>query len=110
MVDHFTVIHFALNLNVKGRCMLSTQTNGELRLGKFFHRFPLVIPKLVLLGAFGLLSVVVPVHSWAGGLYITEFGTLSTGVASAGAVAVAHDASTAWHNPVWSVNQALSHY
>jgi long-chain fatty acid transport protein len=36
---------------------------------------------------------------WAGGLYITEFGTPSTGVANAGAVAVGKDASTAWHNP-----------
>ena len=36
---------------------------------------------------------------WAGGLYITEWGTPSTGVANAGAVAVGQDASTAWHNP-----------
>jgi len=52
-----------------------------------------------MLGACGLLSVVVPAHSWAGGLYITEFGTPSNGVANAGAVALANDASTAWHNP-----------
>ena len=37
--------------------------------------------------------------AWAGGLYISEFGTPSMGVASAGAQAVAVDASTAWHNP-----------
>ena len=35
----------------------------------------------------------------AGGLYITEWGTPSTGVANAGAVAVGQDASTAWKNP-----------
>ena len=35
----------------------------------------------------------------AGGLYISEFGTPSMGVASAGAQAVASDASTAFHNP-----------
>ncbi len=37
--------------------------------------------------------------AWAGGLYISEFGTPSMGVASAGAQAVAVDASTAFHNP-----------
>ena len=79
--------------------MQSRKTHGALRLTTFFHRFQLVAQRLVLLGACGLLSVLVPVHSWAGGLYITEFGTPSTGVANAGAVAVAHDASTAWHNP-----------
>ncbi|UCG06937.1 MAG: outer membrane protein transport protein [Desulfobacterales bacterium] len=35
----------------------------------------------------------------AGGLYISEFGTPSMGVASAGAQAVASDASTSFHNP-----------
>mgnify|MGYP000518942923 CR=1 FL=1 len=35
----------------------------------------------------------------AGGLYISEFGTPSMGVASAGAQAVAGDASTSFHNP-----------
>ncbi len=37
--------------------------------------------------------------AWAGGLYISEFGTPSMGVASAGAQAVASDASTSFHNP-----------
>jgi long-chain fatty acid transport protein len=37
--------------------------------------------------------------AFAGGLYISEFGTPSMGVASAGSQAVASDASTAWHNP-----------
>jgi long-chain fatty acid transport protein len=35
----------------------------------------------------------------AGGLYVHEFGTPSMGTASAGAQAVATDASTAGHNP-----------
>ena len=35
----------------------------------------------------------------AGGLYISEFGTPSMGVAEAGAQAVASDASTSFHNP-----------
>jgi long-chain fatty acid transport protein len=46
-----------------------------------------------------LLLVVVAQPSWAGGLYISEFGTPSMGVASAGSQAVASDASTAFHNP-----------
>ncbi len=46
---------------------------------------------------FMLISATVP--TWAGGLYISEFGTPSMGVASAGAQAVASDASTAFHNP-----------
>jgi long-chain fatty acid transport protein len=37
--------------------------------------------------------------AWAGGLYLQEFGTPSMGVASAGAEAVAADASTSFHNP-----------
>ncbi len=37
--------------------------------------------------------------SFAGGLYLNEFGTPSMGTASAGAEAVATDASTAFHNP-----------
>ena len=36
--------------------------------------------------------------SWAGGLYITEFGTPSMGTANAGAEAWANNASTAFHN------------
>ena len=51
-----------------------------------------------ILGVSTLLSLLA-VPCWAGGLYITEFGTPSTGVANAGATAVAKDASTAWHNP-----------
>jgi long-chain fatty acid transport protein len=37
--------------------------------------------------------------AFAGGLYLSEFGTPSMGVAGAGSQAVASDASTAWHNP-----------
>jgi len=40
-----------------------------------------------------------PIPLWAGGLYLEEFGTPSMGVASAGAEAVAADASSALHNP-----------
>lgn len=36
---------------------------------------------------------------WAGGLYLQEYGTPSMGTASAGAEAIAVDASTALHNP-----------
>ncbi len=46
-----------------------------------------------------ILLVTVTVPTWAGGLYINEFGTPSMGVANAGAQAVASDASTAFHNP-----------
>ena len=46
-----------------------------------------------------ILLVTATVPTWAGGLYISEFGTPSMGVASAGAQAVASDASTAFHNP-----------
>jgi hypothetical protein len=79
--------------------MQPRKTKGALRLTTFFHRFQLVAPRLLMLIACGLLSVVVPAQSWSGGLYITEFGTPSNGVANAGAVALANDASTAWHNP-----------
>ena len=44
-----------------------------------------------------LTFLTVPV--WAGGLYLSEFGSPSMGVADAGAQAVASDASTAFHNP-----------
>jgi len=46
-----------------------------------------------------ILLITATVPTWAGGLYISEFGTPSMGVASAGAQAVASDASTAFHNP-----------
>ena len=46
-----------------------------------------------------LILSALTVPTWAGGLYISEFGTPSMGVASAGAQAVASDASTAFHNP-----------
>ena len=51
-----------------------------------------------MIGLFGLFSIIAE-PGWAGGLYITEFGVPSTGVANAGAVAVGKDASTAWLNP-----------
>lgn len=40
-----------------------------------------------------------PLPSQADGLYITEFGTPSSGVSHAGAAAVGMDASAGWHNP-----------
>ncbi len=54
-----------------------------------------------LCGIFGalLISVLVTVQAFAGGLYLGEFATPSMGVASAGAEAVCMDASTSFHNP-----------
>jgi long-chain fatty acid transport protein len=37
--------------------------------------------------------------AWAGGFYLHEYATPSSGTAQAGAEAVARDASTVWHNP-----------
>jgi long-chain fatty acid transport protein len=45
------------------------------------------------------ISFIFSETAWAGGLYINEFGIPSMGVASAGAQAVASDASTSFHNP-----------
>ena len=89
--------------------MQSRKTHGALRLTTFFHRFQLVAQRLVMLGACGLLSMVVPIHSWAGGLYITEFGTPSMGVANAGAGAEADDSSIAWHNPAGMTQLSGTH-
>ena len=47
--------------------------------------------------------------SWAGGLYITEFGTPSMGTANAGAGAVGNDASIAWHNPAGMTRLSGTH-
>lgn len=72
---------------------------GWLRLPNFLHSpFSKIWRGIRLVGLCGLFSMIA-VPCWAGGLYITEFGTPSTGVANAGAVAVGKDASTAWHNP-----------
>jgi len=90
--------------------MQPTKTNGVFCLRTFFHRCPLVAQRLfVMLGACGLLSVVVPLHSWAGGLYITEFGTPSMGVANAGSGALANDSSIAWHNPAGMTHLSGTH-
>ena len=67
----------------------------------FLPAYPFLLSRLLwasLLSVYVLLSLSYT-PSWAGGLYITEFGTPSTGVAHAGAVAVGKDASTAWLNP-----------
>ena len=49
--------------------------------------------------AWALMLVMLAGPSWAGGLYLSEYGSPSMGVAGAGAQAVAADASAAWHNP-----------
>jgi long-chain fatty acid transport protein len=43
--------------------------------------------------------ILITTTAFAGGLYLSEFGTPSMGVAGAGSQAVASDASTAFHNP-----------
>jgi long-chain fatty acid transport protein len=50
-------------------------------------------------GIIALFFIFINTTAFAGGLYISEFGTPSMGVASAGSQAVASDASTAFHNP-----------
>jgi long-chain fatty acid transport protein len=45
------------------------------------------------------VCIFISTTTFAGGLYISEFGTPSMGVAAAGSQAVASDASTAFHNP-----------
>jgi len=49
--------------------------------------------------SFALFLFLCSSSTWAGGLYLQEFGTPSMGTASAGAEAIAVDASTALHNP-----------
>jgi long-chain fatty acid transport protein len=61
-----------------------------------------------ILGVSALLSSVT-VPCWAGGLYITEFGTPSMGVANAGAGALANDSSIAWHNPAGMTHLSGTH-
>ena len=73
--------------------------HGFIRLKRFFPLYPLKGSRWSrILGVSALLSLLA-VPCWAGGLYITEWGTPSTGVANAGAAAVGQDASTAWKNP-----------
>lgn len=50
-------------------------------------------------GIIALFFIFINTTAFAGGLYISEFGTPSMGVAAAGSQAVASDASTAFHNP-----------
>ena len=63
------------------------------------HRKGVFMNQVILRLCSSALLCLLASPSWAGGLYITEFGTPSTGVAHAGASAVANGASTAWHNP-----------
>ena len=71
------------------------------KLRSFLPAYPFSLsgsPWTSLLSA-GAFVFLVSTPCWAGGLYITEWGTPSTGVANAGAAAVGQDASTAWKNP-----------
>ena len=61
------------------------------------QRAGMVIPISLLF--YLLMRLLFAGQALAGGLYLEEFGTPSMGVASAGAEAVAVDASTSWHNP-----------
>ena len=81
-----------------------------------FLRFRLVLPASYLRGnrwasilSAGALLFLVSTPCWAGGLYITEFGTPSMGVANAGAGAVANDSSIAWHNPAGMTRLSGTH-
>ena len=69
------------------------------RLRSFLSIHPFRGSRWIGLLSAGALVSLLSTPCWAGGAYITEFGTPSTGVANAGAVAVGQDASTAWHNP-----------
>ena len=67
-----------------------------------------VLPWTSMLSVCALLSFS-STPSWAGGLYITEFGTPSMGVANAGAGALANDSSIAWHNPAGMTRLSGTH-
>ena len=45
------------------------------------------------------LLMLFPAAVWAGGLWLSEFGSPSMGTAGSGSAALANDASTALHNP-----------
>jgi len=53
---------------------------------------------LPIVSSFVTMLLMLPCISQAGGLYLNEFGTPSTGVAGAGTHVVASDASTSFHN------------
>ena len=79
--------------------MLFSTPNSFFRLIRFSPPYPLPSSRWSrIFGVISLLSLFAA-PCFAGGLYLTELGTPSTGVANAGAAAVAMDASTAWHNP-----------
>ncbi len=58
-----------------------------------------IVQHLSRLACGALCSVLAAGASQAGGLYVGEFATPSTGTANAGAAALGRDASTALHNP-----------
>ncbi len=90
---------YSKNQAKKGAAMQPKKQTVWLRWPNSFHpHFLRIWRGIRLVGLCGLFSMTA-VPCWAGGLYIGEFGTPSTGVANAGAVAVGQDASTAWHNP-----------
>jgi long-chain fatty acid transport protein len=67
-----------------------------------------IFPRPSLLYVFFLLPFLAT-PSWAGGLYISEFGTPSMGVAGAGSGARANDSSIAWHNPAGMTHLSGTH-
>jgi long-chain fatty acid transport protein len=56
------------------------------------------LKRLIIAAFCGIALLFTAQVSWAGGLYLNEFGTTSMGTAGAGAGALAMDASTAFHN------------
>ena len=69
------------------------------RFTEMIQPYPQTVSRwIVQLGVCGLL-VTMAIPCWAGGLYISENGTTTQGVAGAGSRAYANDASTAWLNP-----------
>ncbi len=81
------------------------------RLQHLFSTYPLRVRGTRwahILSACAVLALV-STPCWAGGLYITEFGTPSMGVANAGAGALANDSSIAWHNPAGMTRLSGTH-
>ena len=90
-----------MNLQAKGKRICLNNSRVQFRSFKFF-------PTPSLLSVFFLLPFLAT-PCWAGGLYITEYGTPTTGTANAGAGAVAIDSSTAWHNPAGMTRLSGTH-
>jgi long-chain fatty acid transport protein len=99
IVSDFQEISFPSTSTDHGDCMPLIEKQVAWRFTKIFRPSPRTLSRwLCQLGVCGLVfSMAIP--CWAGGLYITEFGTTSQGTAGAGSAAKASDASIAWHNP-----------